>query len=121
MNKYEGHTPGQAEIIKVPVIPQVNYVDAKCPYCKVTTIGFKVSEIGTIQGCGNCYKKFELMERVSAYHDIPMLLEQRNKMLEQLKLHCELCRDLMPNLVMNTNRCSTCTTETLISEIEKGE
>jgi len=49
------------------------------------------------------------------------LAEQNEKMLSELKLHCELCRDLVPDLVRNGHRCDTCTTKALIAEIETKE
>jgi hypothetical protein len=50
--------------------------------------------------------------------DYAKLAEQNEKMLKQLKLHCELC------MFMNSGKCPDtidCQTQTLIAEIEEED
>jgi hypothetical protein len=107
--KYEGHTPGPWELDDDFVYALNEHGHNKFAihcgnsHCKC--------------GCNPRVMKPEHKANAKLIADAPMLASQNERMLAQLKMHCELCRDLVPSLTDKV--CELCETRILITEIEE--
>jgi hypothetical protein len=93
MGKYEGHTPGPWKAERFYIVGPDGEEIKLSIYPDDT------------EPCANA----------KLIADAPMLAEQNERMLKQLKLHCELC------MFMNNGKCPDtidCNTQTIIAEIE---